>query len=98
MTFWALNFRDTELTREVLRIFLAELPSDFAAGISREVSVARFGAFLGAELGLSDLTEIPPPPIWRKFKRQHDQGQRDWEPLRGKSASESVSERTSENL
>ena len=35
---------------------------------------------------------------WRKFKGQHDYGRRDWEPLRGKSASQRVSERTSENL
>ena len=35
---------------------------------------------------------------WRKFKGQHELGQQDWEPLRGKSASERVSERTSENL
>ena len=35
---------------------------------------------------------------WRKIRGQHDKGQQHREPLRGISASERVSERTSENL
>ena len=35
---------------------------------------------------------------WRKTKGQHNEGQQDRGPLRGKSSSERVSERTSENL
>ena len=31
--------------------------------------------------------------VWRKFKGQHDQGQQDREPLRGKSFFERASER-----
>ena len=34
------------------------------------------------------------PQIWRNIKGQQEQGQQDREPLRGKSASERVSERT----
>ena len=47
-----------------------------------------FGRERGAPKGLN--------LSWRKIKGQHDQGQQDREPLRGKSASERVSERTSE--
>ena len=40
----------------------------------------------------------PKGSFWRNIKGQHDEGQQDQEPLRGKSASERVSEKTSENL
>ena len=60
------------------------------------ISLLEIGRFLSPHLGTISLLNCR--ENCKSFKGQHDQGQQDREPLTGKSASERVSERTSENL